>query len=864
MTGKKQIGIKPEFWTIRKYKYILIIVGCIVFANTLMNGYNMDDELVTRNHPLTSQGVKAIGEIFSSSYYSDEMGYAYGYRPIVHLSFAIEHAFFGEKAEVSHLINLILYLAGVLTLFKVLARWFEKDQLKWAFLAALLFLIHPVHVEVVASIKNRDELLAFLFAVMSALLILKYAEKDKGMGWLLLAILFFGIGMLAKKSIYPLVVVFPIASLLLRNLSVRKVIFMSLGLIIPGALIAAEMQWERFVVAIVVPLLAIFGVYYWKRLELSFRDVIQNTIVLSVISWGVVLIGIFNSDFRIVLAGILIALSIVFLNARIGVLQIIIQTGIIGAFWFYTDFSAYSFLIALIYSFYVHHKNKKLDLLFVILVCVSGAVYFYSTFIGGEMSLGKMIIVFVVLLYLSLFYFFKTWVAFSVVILLIVLRILFWHKVWAEDGFGFLMNSLVLLSVGALFIKEKQVLKQWIRYVPIVAFIILLLGEKELYKHKSSADSIQPVAEWVKNSTIHQSDSEIREGRQLEYVENTLVAPHSSEEKIATGFSVLGNYIQLMGFPAELSFYYGYAKVKTENVSSITVWLSIIIHLGLVILAFLMLNKRPLITIGIVWYLGCILLFSNWIELVAGMVGERLVFVASAGFSLFIIAVFRWSNPEMNMKKPGVSGFLLMGILIVFTGRTIVRNADWKDAVTLMRHDIIHLDHSAQAHNLLATNLMKESLDNTRLLPANRLALQREAYHHFVRATEVWPYFFNAWYDRGRVATYLGEWKEASFSFEKVLELDSTFLPAYYAALDAYDRSGDSQQYLNTARELLSYEKKEGNYELLARGYYLNNKIDSALYILGVGIDLFPEDEGLRSNYMHIRDLEHYNGVTDR
>ena len=153
----------------RNYYYILGILVFFVFANTISNGYNLDDNLVTNGHPMTSRGLEAVYDIFTSPYYSDEMGYSYGYRPIVHLSFALEHALFGEKPGVSHFLNVLLYAFSVVLFFRLLMKWTDQKGLLLAFLAAILFAVHPVHTEVVASIKNRDEILAFFFVVLAGL-----------------------------------------------------------------------------------------------------------------------------------------------------------------------------------------------------------------------------------------------------------------------------------------------------------------------------------------------------------------------------------------------------------------------------------------------------------------------------------------------------------------------------------------------------------------------------------------------------------------------------------------------------------------------------------------------------------------------
>lgn len=155
------------------YATIFIAIVCLAtFGVTIGNNYNLDDNLVTQNHRLTSKGIIAIPEIYNSPYYQDDMGYSYGYRPTTLASFAIEKQLFGESARVSHTVNLLLYLATCVLAFLLIARIFP-DKKGMALFAALLFTVHPLHTEVVASIKNRDEILSLLFAMLGCFVLIR-------------------------------------------------------------------------------------------------------------------------------------------------------------------------------------------------------------------------------------------------------------------------------------------------------------------------------------------------------------------------------------------------------------------------------------------------------------------------------------------------------------------------------------------------------------------------------------------------------------------------------------------------------------------------------------------------------------------
>ena len=186
------------------FPYLLGLITFFVYLNSIQNGYNLDDELVTRNHPLTSKGLSAIWEIITSPYYSDDMGYRYGYRPMVHISFAIEHYFFGESPHVGHFINILIYMSIVVLAFKFLIKLFGIHFQIIVFFAMLIFAVHPVHTEVVNSLKNRDELLALFFALLSLLFLMKLNFNEKKYLWFLLFCIFLICSVLSKKSSIPI------------------------------------------------------------------------------------------------------------------------------------------------------------------------------------------------------------------------------------------------------------------------------------------------------------------------------------------------------------------------------------------------------------------------------------------------------------------------------------------------------------------------------------------------------------------------------------------------------------------------------------------------------------------------------------
>lgn len=245
----------------------------------------MDDELVTLDQPNVEMGLAGIPKILSSRYsVNDKQNYEY--RPIALITFAVEYQYFGRNPTASHFFNILIYAITCFLIYLSVKKIFPLLHWVHALLVAIIFLAMPVHSEVVASLKNRDEMLSLIFALLALHMFLHMVDKRKW--WYILpGILFMLISFFAKKSAYPLTVVFPFIILYTRKISWVKVmgvmaivcvcIFAIGKLIITQALEKGETAREMFffenplyvgkhsIVEVLMMSLATFG-YYVKML----------------------------------------------------------------------------------------------------------------------------------------------------------------------------------------------------------------------------------------------------------------------------------------------------------------------------------------------------------------------------------------------------------------------------------------------------------------------------------------------------------------------------------------------------------------------------------------------------------------------
>lgn len=181
MKGKKK---SYELIPPRLYPYIIAVFVFLLFGNTIFNDYSLDDKLVTvtnayiHDNPKIEKGIAGIPDLFVSRYFSVKTQ-SFGYRPLTLTTFALEYQFLGSNPYFNHLINVLIYAFTCLLLLNLLKSFSNGKNLLFSFVVVLFFIAHPLHTEVVASIKNRDELMCFFFGLGSIYFSLKFFDLKK-------------------------------------------------------------------------------------------------------------------------------------------------------------------------------------------------------------------------------------------------------------------------------------------------------------------------------------------------------------------------------------------------------------------------------------------------------------------------------------------------------------------------------------------------------------------------------------------------------------------------------------------------------------------------------------------------------------
>src|ERR1035437_608967 len=189
---------------------IVAIFGFILYMNTIGNDYALDDMAVITKNKFVRNGFSGIPSIFHTFYWQGYWDLNAGlYRPLSLILFAIEWQLFPDAPHIYHFINVLLYAFIGFLLFRTLVKLLPKLNLVFPFIVSLIFIAHPIHTEVVANIKSADELLCFLFFLLSINSLLNYLSS-KSRNKLIWSLSYFFISLFSKESAASFLLIIPL------------------------------------------------------------------------------------------------------------------------------------------------------------------------------------------------------------------------------------------------------------------------------------------------------------------------------------------------------------------------------------------------------------------------------------------------------------------------------------------------------------------------------------------------------------------------------------------------------------------------------------------------------------------------------
>ena len=175
----------------------LMVAILVVFSQMYSHDFiSLDDGVYVTENPYVSSGFTGAGFVWAFKMFNSA-----NWHPLTWLSHMLDCQLFGLKAGLHHLTSLLFHMANSILLFFVLRRMTGAIW-RSGFVAAL-FALHPLHVESVAWISERKDVLSAFFWMLTMLAYVRYTERP-GFNRYLLVLIFFTLGLMSKSMVVTL------------------------------------------------------------------------------------------------------------------------------------------------------------------------------------------------------------------------------------------------------------------------------------------------------------------------------------------------------------------------------------------------------------------------------------------------------------------------------------------------------------------------------------------------------------------------------------------------------------------------------------------------------------------------------------
>ncbi len=260
VTATLDLKIPAWLYDFKIQAVVVALLAFVFYFNTFSNETALDDTLLITDNEYVYEGFAGIPAILTSDAYASyykHLGVGNQlsggrYRPLSIVTFAMEQQFLGATPKdkidtvmknagmygpqqvkmvhdmhVRHVFNVLWFTLSVIVLLYFLRCIVFKNNHIMAFLAAIIFTIHPIHTEVVANVKSRDEILSLLFICITFICAFKYREQNKL--WVLIGgLVSYLLAFLSKEYAIGLVVLLPLAFYFFNKETLPKSIVASL------------------------------------------------------------------------------------------------------------------------------------------------------------------------------------------------------------------------------------------------------------------------------------------------------------------------------------------------------------------------------------------------------------------------------------------------------------------------------------------------------------------------------------------------------------------------------------------------------------------------------------------------------------
>lgn len=329
-------------------------------------------------------------------------------------------------------------------------------------------------------------------------------------------------------------------------------------------------------------------------------------------------------------------------------------------------------------------------------------------------------------------------------------------------------------------------------------------------------------------------------------------------QRILPTIEILKEYLFLLFYPVDLIINYPYGRVYSSmGILEIGTLNSLLIFLLFLFLIIWSYKRSKEIFFAALFFLVSYSIVSNFIVVIGTIMNERLLYLPSAAFCIFVVtALGGLSERFINKKNSSLVVILLVvPLLCYFSVRTFLRNKDWRDEISLMQADLRVYKNDFFPYVRLG-HLYRVKGENDKAMESYGKAVK-----YLKKSIEVDERNPNLYNSLGMIYMRHELDDKAIFNYNKAIEVDPGFGYAYYNLGSLYFREGlfeESISFLKRTVEIFPHYPE--GYNNLGMAYWKVEEYDKAIYDLEKAVELDQEYETAYNNlgmlYSHIKDFE--------
>jgi len=311
-------------------------------------------------------------------------------------------------------------------------------------------------------------------------------------------------------------------------------------------------------------------------------------------------------------------------------------------------------------------------------------------------------------------------------------------------------------------------------------------------------------------------------------------------ERLPTALTVIVKYCMLLVFPLRLSADYSFNQIPMVGTmgNHMTVFGALFIVVTAAV-GMRAITRSHTLYFGVLVLSLPFLVMSNIVFPIGTIMGERLLYIPSLGFSVILACAVLWICREA-LKSPRFSLWTVCIITVLYAGRTLARNSDWKDNAAIFTK-------TAQTSPMAVKNSYNYAL------VLKREGRLREAITEYRKAVSIWSGHQRAWYNLGNALAENKQFIEAADAYKRSLEI----LPDDPGALRnlalTYKELQQPEKAVETFEKILDIRPDDikarqniGNIWVQFKNY------DRALAVFEENVRINPKDAGSMTNIGNI------------